>query len=58
MSREHDVFNASFVAAWKKTNNYSTWLSNGPYFSLEEVAPGHPHAGTLSMSDMKIRLSQ
>ncbi|KAB7503200.1 Late secretory pathway protein AVL9-like protein [Armadillidium nasatum] len=57
VSRENEVFNSSFISAWKETHNYRMWLAGGPYPSLLELTPGHPHAGHLSMNDMRIRLS-
>ncbi|XP_076033296.1 late secretory pathway protein AVL9 homolog isoform X2 [Oratosquilla oratoria] len=55
--REWELFNSLFVNAWRNTHNYRVWSAAGPYMSLLELSPGHPHAGTLSMADMKIRLS-
>nr|XP_053644228.1 late secretory pathway protein AVL9 homolog isoform X2 [Cherax quadricarinatus] len=56
-SREWEVFNGTFMSAWKETHNYRVWMASGPYPSLMELTPGHPHAGNLSMNDMRIRLS-
>ncbi|XP_045597913.1 late secretory pathway protein AVL9 homolog isoform X2 [Procambarus clarkii] len=56
-SRECEVFNGSFMSAWKGTHNYRVWMASGPYPTLMELTPGHPHAGNLSMNDMRIRLS-
>ncbi|XP_068213138.1 late secretory pathway protein AVL9 homolog isoform X2 [Palaemon carinicauda] len=56
-SRECEVFNGSFMIAWKETHNYRMWKASGPYPSLMELMPAHPHAGNLSMTDMRIRLS-
>ena len=57
-SREYEVFNGNFMTAWKGTHNFRVWVASGPYNSLMELTPGHPHAGHLSMTDMRIRLSQ
>ncbi|ROT77336.1 putative late secretory pathway protein AVL9-like [Penaeus vannamei] len=56
-SREHEVFNSSFVTSWKRSHNYRVWIASGTYPTLMELMPGHPHAGNLSMTDMRIRLS-
>lgn len=56
-SREYEVFNGNFMTAWKGTHNFRVWVASGPYSSLMELTPGHPHAGHLSMTDMRIRLS-
>lgn len=56
-SREYEVFNGNFMTAWKGTHNFRVWVASGPYTSLMELTPGHPHAGHLSMTDMRIRLS-
>ncbi|KAK3879656.1 hypothetical protein Pcinc_015800 [Petrolisthes cinctipes] len=56
-NREYEVFNGHFMAAWRNSHNYRMWLAAGPYDNLMELTPGHPHAGNLSMTDMRIRLS-
>ncbi|XP_066953015.1 late secretory pathway protein AVL9 homolog isoform X3 [Macrobrachium rosenbergii] len=56
-ARECEVFNGSFMTAWKETHNYRMWKASGPYPSLMDLMPAHPHAGNLSMTDMRIRLS-
>ncbi|KAK4310949.1 hypothetical protein Pmani_017525 [Petrolisthes manimaculis] len=56
-NREYEVFNCHFMAAWRNSHNYRMWLAAGPYDNLMELTPGHPHAGNLSMTDMRIRLS-
>lgn len=55
-SREIDHFNSSFVSAWRDTHNYKIWLS-GINPGILDVHPGHPFAGQLSVSDMKLRFS-
>lgn len=52
-----DHYNASFINAWRRTNNYKMWeaLSNT---EIMRVEPGHPFAGQISVQDMKLRLSQ
>lgn len=45
------------MSAWKDTYNYKMWNSlESP--GILEVNPGHPFSGQLSVSDMKLRLSQ
>lgn len=56
-SREYEVFNGHFMTAWKGSHNFRVWVASGPYPSLMELTAGHPHAGHLSMTDMRIRLS-
>ncbi|XP_071537401.1 late secretory pathway protein AVL9 homolog isoform X4 [Panulirus ornatus] len=56
-SRECEVFNGCFMTAWKASHNYRVWMASGPYPTLMELTAGHPHAGNLSMNDMRIRLS-
>lgn len=56
-SKEIEHFNTTFVSAWKDTYNYKMWNSaESP--GILEANPGHPFAGQLSVSDMKLRLSQ
>lgn len=55
-SREIEHFNASFMSAWKDTHNYKMWVSSD-HAAIWDVNPGHPFAGQLSVSDMKLRLS-
>ncbi|KAG5888480.1 hypothetical protein JTB14_022108 [Gonioctena quinquepunctata] len=55
-SREIDHFNSGFVSIWRETHNYKIWLSDiNP--GILDVHPGHPFAGQLSVSDMKLRLA-
>ena len=61
--RQKDAFGASFVYAWRNTNNWRIW---NDYVTSEErntpgifsLAPGHPCEGNMSVTDMKLRLSQ
>ncbi|XP_056633967.1 late secretory pathway protein AVL9 homolog [Diorhabda sublineata] len=54
--REIDHFNSSFISCWRDTHNYKIWLS-GINPGILDVHPGHPFAGQLSVSDMKLRFS-
>ncbi|KAL3268787.1 hypothetical protein HHI36_007884 [Cryptolaemus montrouzieri] len=53
---EVNHFNANFVTAWRGTHNYKMWLS-GINPGILDVAAGHPFAGQLSVSDMKLRFA-
>ncbi|XP_076626649.1 late secretory pathway protein AVL9 homolog isoform X2 [Colletes latitarsis] len=55
-TRQSDHYNSAFIAAWRLTNNYKMWSSsNKP--EINNIEPGHPFAGQLSVQDMKLRLS-
>ncbi|OAD58837.1 Late secretory pathway protein AVL9 like protein, partial [Eufriesea mexicana] len=55
-SRQCDHYNSAFMTAWRSTNNYKIWnSSNKP--EINNIEPGHPFAGQLSVQDMKLRLS-
>ncbi|XP_029031902.1 late secretory pathway protein AVL9 homolog [Osmia bicornis bicornis] len=55
-TRQSDHYNSAFMAAWRATNNYKIWSSiNKP--EINNIDPGHPFAGQLSVQDMKLRLS-
>ncbi|XP_053987688.1 late secretory pathway protein AVL9 homolog [Hylaeus volcanicus] len=55
-TRQSDHYNSAFIAAWRSTNNYKMWSSsNKP--EINNIEPGHPFAGQLSVQDMKLRLS-
>ncbi|XP_033332373.1 late secretory pathway protein AVL9 homolog isoform X1 [Megalopta genalis] len=55
-TRQSDHYNSAFIAAWRTTNNYKMWgNSNKP--EINNIEPGHPFAGQLSVQDMKLRLS-
>ncbi|CAL4086197.1 unnamed protein product, partial [Meganyctiphanes norvegica] len=56
-SREVEVYNGSYVSLLRNSHSYRVWSAEGPYPALMELTAGHPHAGHLSMSDMRIRLS-
>ncbi|XP_074094307.1 late secretory pathway protein AVL9 homolog isoform X1 [Cotesia typhae] len=55
-TRQSDHFNGAFVAAWKTTNNYNLWC-NSVKTEINNIEPGHPFAGQLSVQDMKLRFS-
>ncbi|XP_043258297.1 late secretory pathway protein AVL9 homolog isoform X1 [Colletes gigas] len=55
-SRQSDHYNSAFIAAWRLTNNYKMW-SNSNKPEINNIEPGHPFAGQLSVQDMKLRLS-
>lgn len=61
--RQRDCFNSQYLEAWQSTSHWQKWRD---YVTSEErntpgiysICAGHPNDGTVSMSDMKIRLSQ
>ncbi|XP_044755831.1 late secretory pathway protein AVL9 homolog [Coccinella septempunctata] len=53
---EVNHFNFNFVTAWRETHNYKMWLS-GINPGILDVSAGHPFAGQLSVSDMKLRFA-
>ncbi|KAK0174702.1 hypothetical protein PV327_010440 [Microctonus hyperodae] len=55
-TRQSDHFNGVFIAAWKTTNNYKMWC-NVDKLEINNIEPGHPFAGQLSVQDMKLRFS-
>lgn len=59
-SKELEHFNSQFMAAWKQSDAYRSWLDNPKSceFDFEQICSGHPFAGTLSMGDMKLKLAQ
>ncbi|XP_017888645.2 late secretory pathway protein AVL9 homolog, partial [Ceratina calcarata] len=55
-TRQSDHYNSAFITAWRSTNNYKMWCScEKP--EMNNIEPGHPFAGQLSVQDMKLRLS-
>ncbi|KOC69142.1 Late secretory pathway protein AVL9 like protein [Habropoda laboriosa] len=55
-TRQCDHYNSAFMAAWRSTNNYKIWSSSSKP-EINNMEPGHPFAGQLSVQDMKLRLS-
>ena len=45
------------MQAWKATNAYAIWAQT-PHPALMEIEAGHLLSGQLSMSDVKLKLSQ
>lgn len=56
-NRYLDEFNSSFMQAWKTTNNYKQW-NETPHPAVMELLPGHLCSGHLSISDVKLKISQ
>ncbi|XP_046639783.1 late secretory pathway protein AVL9 homolog isoform X2 [Daphnia pulicaria] len=52
-----DEFNPAFIQAWKATSNYAKWLET-PHPAVLELHPGHMFSGQLSISDVKLKISQ
>lgn len=45
------------MQAWKTTNNYKQW-NETPHPAVMELLPGHLCSGHLSISDVKLKISQ
>ena len=62
-NRQRDSFGTAYLTAWQETHNWKKWSA---YVNSEErdtpgiynLCPGHPCDGGMSVTDMKIRLSQ
>lgn len=52
-----DEFNPDFIHAWRATRNYSKWLESS-HPAVLELHPGHLFSGQLSISDVKLKISQ
>ena len=52
-----DEFNPAFMQAWKTTRNYKKWLETS-HPAVMELHPGHMFSGQLSISDVKLKISQ
>lgn len=52
-------FNPSFIQQWRKTKNYQHWINQVEIIKAikEDVPLGHPFAGHLSVTDMKLHFS-
>lgn len=59
-SKEIEHFNGQFIAAWKQTDGFKSWVDHPKSndFDFEQITSGHPFAGTLSVGDMKLKLAQ
>lgn len=59
-SKEPEHYNGYFMSTWKKSMCYQQWLAHikpaGTIF--DEIPPGHPFAGNLSVTDVKLKLAQ
>ncbi len=61
--RMDHLFNASFMRAWRRTNNYRRWRRELEADAAAKAAlkdllpPGHPFAGMISVSDVRLHLS-
>ncbi|GBP85348.1 Late secretory pathway protein AVL9 homolog [Eumeta japonica] len=59
-SREIEPYNSHFMSAFKSTTIYQQWLkatNSGDIEAFLNLAPVHPFAGQLSVSDMKLKLA-
>jgi len=52
-----DEFNPAFIQAWKTTNNFAKWKET-THPAVMELHPGHLFSGQLSISDVKLKLTQ
>lgn len=60
-AKECEHFNGNFVSAWKMTSGYKDWVNanhHGQDCQWDTVSSGHPFAGNLSVSDMKLKIAQ
>lgn len=59
-SKDIEHFNSNFIAAWKQTDSFNSWLDDpkSSEFDFEQIYCGHPFAGGLSVGDMKLKLAQ
>ncbi|KAF6024955.1 AVL9 [Bugula neritina] len=51
-----EAFNIHFVNAWKSTHNYKVWRNTVQ--QLEDVIPGHPYQGGVTLNDVKLQLAR
>ncbi|KAK3398807.1 transport protein Avl9-domain-containing protein [Sordaria brevicollis] len=51
-------FNADFIEAWKRTENYRIWDSHTDSHLFDIVEPKHPCAGGLTIDDVQRRIAQ
>jgi len=51
-----EAFNPAFVRAWKTTHNYRVWRNTVQ--QLEDVIPGHPCQGGVTLNDVKLQLAR
>lgn len=61
-SKELEHFNGAFISAWRKSHNWQEWHRRNA-FNLQEspllatIPNIHPFAGSLSVTDMKLKLA-
>ncbi|KAK1778533.1 transport protein Avl9-domain-containing protein [Copromyces sp. CBS 386.78] len=51
-------FNADFIEAWKRTENYRIWDGHTDSHLFDIVEPKHPCAGGLTIDDVQRRIAQ
>uniref|UniRef100_A0A2C9M2W2 UDENN domain-containing protein n=1 Tax=Biomphalaria glabrata TaxID=6526 RepID=A0A2C9M2W2_BIOGL len=49
-------FGVSFLVAWKTTHNFRYW-KEVEHPAIQDIAPGHPFQGNLSMADVRVRFN-
>lgn len=59
-SKDFDSFNNSYMTIFRRTDAYDLWCTRRADTSTEfkSIPIGHPFAGNLSVTDMKLRLTQ
>lgn len=55
--RDWEEFNPYFMQALEATHCYNLWLRS-TYPAIMDLLPGHLFSGQLSISDVKLKLSQ
>lgn len=59
ITKDVDHFNANYMNAFQKTQCYQEWYDVRPDTAFFETLPvGHPFSGTLSVADMKLKITQ
>jgi len=51
----HKQFNDGFISSWIKTKCYEKWCRN-EHLGLDDIHQGHPFEGSLTISDVKLRI--
>jgi hypothetical protein len=54
--RVSDAFSPAFVSAWRETRNFQLWDGKEKTLTVSDLR--HPFAGSVGISDMKIKLAQ
>lgn len=59
-SKELEHFNGYFMSTWKKSTCYQQWYDHSKPADMvfEDIPAGHPFAGNLSVTDVKLKIAQ